>query len=102
MCLRRAERKCRELDPRRQPELREDVAKVEVNRAGAEKQLGGDLAVREALCDEPCYLKLLRSETVELGWLAAANLFSCGSKLSLGALGPGGCTERFEILKRVS
>jgi hypothetical protein len=75
---------------------------VEVNRARAEKQLGGDLAVREALCDEPCYLKLLRSETAKLGRFAAASRFSCGSKLRLRALGPGSRTERVEDLKRVS
>ena len=74
---------------------------MKVNRARAEKQLGGDLAVREALCDEPCYLKLLRSETAQLGRYAAANRFSCGSKLCLRALCPGGRTERVEDLERV-
>src|SRR3954451_10269676 len=42
----------RELDARRDAELAEDVAQVEVDRARAQEELPGDVAIRPALGDE--------------------------------------------------
>src|SRR3954452_20042637 len=58
----RVELQCRELVSRSDLELREDVAEREVERAGAEEELGPDLAVGQPFAYEAGNLYLLRSQ----------------------------------------
>src|SRR5689334_14461686 len=58
----RLEPERRELRPRRDAQLREHVAQVEVDGAGAEEELRADLAVCQALGDELRDLVLLRGQ----------------------------------------
>ena len=54
-----------ELATGRDAELSEYLAQVVLDRARTEEQLGGDLAVGQALRNEPGYLRLLRCQLIE-------------------------------------
>ena len=54
------------------PNLVEDVAQVGLDRLLANDQLGGDLAVRPAVHDEPCHLKLALRQRLDAGRVALA------------------------------
>src|ERR1700729_1490903 len=74
----------------------EDLAQVVVDRAGAEEQLGSDVAVRQALSHQPCDLEFLRCELVWGRGLAFAGGLAGGAQFRLGALRPWDGAERAE------
>ena len=77
-----------QLGPRCDAELAEDLAQVVVDRAGAEVELCGDLAVGHAARHEAGDLQLLRGELVERRGIAPSCRLAGSAKLSLGAFLP--------------
>src|ERR671910_1522303 len=71
-------------------ELGEDVAEVELDRPGAEEQLGGDLPGGQPLGDEPGHLELLGGELPEGGRVAPAGGLAAGAQLLPCPLRPRG------------
>jgi hypothetical protein len=80
----------RELRARAHPEPAVDQPQVELDRLGAEQQLGGDLAVRRAARDGLRDPALLPGQLVAVGRPAAAA--ARGAQLGLRALRPGAGT----------
>jgi hypothetical protein len=60
-------------------ELSEDVAEVEVDGAGAEEELLGDLMLGQSLRDEAGDLELLAGELVDRARVASACTLAAGS-----------------------
>jgi hypothetical protein len=54
------------LEPARRVELAQDVRDVHARGLDADRELGGDLAVGEAACDEGQHLRLVRCRSEEL------------------------------------
>src|ERR1039458_3088801 len=77
-------------------EFAEDLAQVVVDRAGAEIQPRGDVAVGQTLCYEPGDVELLRCELVETGDFALAGGLSGGAQFGLGPLHPWDGAEHAE------
>src|SRR5215472_4041153 len=73
----------------RDAELGEDLMQVVVDRAWAEEQLRGDVAVGQAAGDQAGDLEFLRCQLVHGGGTPLAGGFSRRSQLGLGPLGPG-------------
>src|SRR5262249_47750396 len=83
----------------RDPQLREDLAQVVVDRARAEEELCPDLAVGQAVGGEARDLQLLRSELAERRRVPLACGLAAPAQLHAGPLLPGNCTT--ELLERL-
>ncbi len=76
-----------ELFARTDPELREHLAQVPLDRARADEKLCADLGVRASLGGEPCDLRLLRGEAVARLGAALAHRLAGGHPFTAGAFG---------------
>jgi hypothetical protein len=95
-----AQRQPDELGTGGDAELREDLVQVVVDRARAQEQHRGDLAVRGAAADETGDLELLRGEPGERAGVPCPRGLAGGAQLGPGELGPGVGTEAVEGLVR--
>jgi hypothetical protein len=77
-------------------ELGEDVAEVEVDRAGAEEQLGGNLPGGEPADHEPRHLELLWGELPKGRRVAPTHGLPAGPQLQARPLRPGCRTQALE------
>src|SRR5215208_6146635 len=77
-------------------DLAEDLAQVVVDRARAEVELCGNLAVGHAGGDEPRDLQLLRGELVERRGVAPPGRLAGGAQLRPGALLQRRCADLVE------
>src|SRR3954452_3521512 len=91
-----------QLHPGAHPQLAEDVAQAEVDRARAEEELRGDVAVAEPLRHTLGDLHLLGRQLVQSARIAPASALPAGARLPLRAFGPQATPERFEGLERRS
>jgi hypothetical protein len=69
-------------------ELGEDLAQVVFDRARAEEQMGGDLAIGQALGGQARDLEFLRRQPVQCRGLTVASGLAGGAQLRFGALCP--------------
>src|SRR6185437_12553878 len=84
-----------ELDARGDPELGEDVAEMEVDRPGAQDELGRNLLVRRTGRDKPGDLDLLCRQLVEPAQVAAPGGDAAAPQFRACTLGP---RASFELL----
>src|SRR5262249_19557028 len=91
-----------ELHPRGDPELREHVPEMEVDRPRTQEELCGDLLVRRAAGDQVGDLELLRGQSAQRARVVALRCESAAAQLDPRALCPRGGAELVERLDRAA